>query len=758
MTGRLIGGSRLAAIAGLLALLGMITLTAMGESTMQPLPASASPQEFSSARALAHLERFATEPRPLGSPASDRARDYLVAQLRSAGLTVEVQRAVGVRPAAGLATFGRVDNIVATLPGTAPTGTVLVAAHYDSAAMGPGASDDGAAVAAMLETVRALRTEGGLRNDVVFLMTDGEEDGVLGAEAFVREHPLAGEGGVLLNWEARGVAGPSLMFETSRDNARLVEMFASAVPHPRGDSSMVELYRLLPNNTDFTPLTKAGFAGMNFAYIERSSRYHTADDSIAYLDRGSLQHHGSNMLAMTRALGGADLPGLAAEHDVTYFRAFGVMITYPGHLVWPLAVLAVLALAGLTVCARRVASVPRVIVGAVSAVVPLIVSVVLAQGLWELLVAWRPAYDAMGGLLHRPLAYQAAIAAMSGVALLGWYLSLRRRLGAAALAIGALVWPTALGVLCAPYAPGASFVFTLPALLCAVGGLVSLTLPPRWQAVAMTIGTAASAALLPALAGNALDGMGLALGGGAALILTLFGLTLLPLAELLLPSRQPLFQVMSSIGLVCALIGLGLATDRFDTNHPERTHLAYVLNADTREAHWVTADAEPPAWTRTYVSSRDVRDLPAGYARGHRWSGPAQPVKAAEPRVSVLARNGDTLTLRVRAGRGARSVILRLNQAITEASATVDGLKPVTTPITGVRANTWPSEIRFRDLPARGVQVTVRVSGTARLQVTAIAETPGLSAVPGFVPKPPEVVTSTREDGDLIAVTRTYDL
>ena len=126
---------------------------------MQPLPASAPAGEFSAGRALEHLERFAAEPRPLGSPASDRARDYLVGRLRSEGLKVEVHRAVGARSAAGLATFGRVDNIVATLPGRDPTGTVMVAAHYDSAAMGPGASDDGAAVAAMLETVRALRAQ-----------------------------------------------------------------------------------------------------------------------------------------------------------------------------------------------------------------------------------------------------------------------------------------------------------------------------------------------------------------------------------------------------------------------------------------------------------------------------------------------------------------------------------------------------------------------------------------------------------------------
>lgn len=139
----------------------------------------------------------------------------------------------------------------------------------------------------MLETVRALRTGEDLRNDVVLLITDGEEDGVLGAEAFVQEHPLARAGGVVLNWEARGVSGPSLLFVTTPDNAALVDMFTATVPHPRGDSSMVELYRLLPNNTDFTPLTTtARFSGMNFAYIEESSHYHTAADTIANLHPG----------------------------------------------------------------------------------------------------------------------------------------------------------------------------------------------------------------------------------------------------------------------------------------------------------------------------------------------------------------------------------------------------------------------------------------------------------------------------------------
>ncbi|MGV9776005.1 M28 family peptidase [Streptosporangium sp. NPDC003464] len=757
----------LAGLAALLALAAVIVLSAMTDSTMQPLPASAPSGEFSAERAVAHLTEFATRPRPIGSAESDRARDYLAGRLRAAGLQVEVQRSVGARPAAGLATFGQVDNIVGRLPGTDPTGTVLIAAHYDSAAMGPGASDDGAAVAAMIETVRALRAGTGPRNDIVLLMSDGEEDGVLGAEAFVREHPLARKGGVLLNWEARGVSGPSLMFETSRNNARLVETFVNAVPAPRGDSSMVELYRLLPNNTDFTPLTKAGFTGMNFAYIERSSLYHTADDSIANLHRGSLQHHGSNMLALARALGNADLGSLPADHDVTYFRALGTMITYSDRLVWPLAVSAALAVAGLALLARvrRLLSLPRLLWAAASAVVPLAGSALLAQGLWEVLVAVRPAYDTMGGLLHRPQAFQAAVAVLSGAALLGWYLPLRRRLGPAALSVGALVWPAGLGVLCARYAPGASFLFALPALLCALGGLAAVLISASaWaRLTAAMLGPVTAAMLLPSLAANTFNGMGLALGGVSALVLALFGLTVLPIIELFLPTpgagpERAVAVSLTAVVLALGLVGAGLLVDGFDADRPQRTHLAYVMNADTRTAHWVSADTDPGEWTRRYVSGHESAALPEGYARGTLRTGPAPVIKADGPRVSVLARDQETVKLHVTAGRGARSVTLRIDHPITAATASAGRFGSVSVPVTGKRAGTWPAEVRFRGIPAQGVQITVRIPDADRARLTAIAETDDLSAVPGFRPRPPGLTAATREDGDLIAVTRTYTL
>jgi hypothetical protein len=718
---------RLAAgIASALVVATVLVVTTLAEgSVQQVVPATAAPDRFSAQRALAELERFATEPRPLGSPASDDARRYLVDGLRGAGLQVEIQHSVGVRSAAGLATFGRVDNIVATLPGRNPTGTVVLAAHYDSASMGPGASDDGASVAALLETVRALRGDAQLRNDLVVLITDGEEDGSIGAEAFIREHPLARHGGVVLNWEARGVDGPSLMFETSPGNAGIVGLFTASVPHPRGDSSLGAFYRALPNSSDFSTLRRAGFVGMNFAFVEGAARYHTASDSIVNLEPGSVQHHGETMLALARAFGDTDIPALGADHDLVHFRLMGAEVSYSDALVRPLAVLAVLLLAGVVVLARA-----------------------------------RPGYDMMGGLLHRPLAYELAIGAISVFALGAWYLALRRRLGAVALAIGALTWPTALGLACAVFAPGAAFVFTLPSLACVLGGLLAL-LWPRWSPAALTAGAAVSAMVLPAEARVAFDGVGLAFGGAGALLIVLFGMTLLPIAEMFLPrggvDRRAAVGLPAVAALLAvALVGTGLVVDRPDGAHAQRSHLAYVLDADAGTAHWVSAEAVPTGWTGRYVSTRDTAALPAGYARGELWTGQAEPLLAEGPDVTG-SRTSDTLRLHVSSRRGATGMTLRIERPISEVTARSPGSAPVTVPVTGVRAGTWPGEIRFRDLPTQGVDIEVRLP-PGPVRVTAIDETHGLEDAPGFVARPPDVEAGTREDGDLVAVTRTVAL
>ncbi|MFD9944761.1 hypothetical protein [Nonomuraea sp. NPDC059022] len=402
-----------------------------------------------------------------------------------------------------------------------------------------------------------------------------------------------------------------------------------------------------------------------------------------------------------------------------------------------------------------------------SAVVPPAVSAALAQGLWELLVSWRPAYDLMGGLLHRPLPYRAAIAVLCALAVLGWYLLLRRRLGPAALAVGALTWLAGLGLLCCQVAPGASFLFTLPALAGAAGWSGALLLrAPAWARAAVALlGPVTAAMLLPGLARDVFDGMGLALGGVSALVLALFGLIVVPVGEPFLPdpATRPkraavLAAPFTALLLAAGLVAAGLVADVFDADRPQRTHLAYVMDAGTRTAHWVSADADPARWTRQYVSGHDVSALPAGYARGTLWTGPAPAIAAEGPRADVLAHRADTLKLHVTAGKGTRSVTLRFDRPITHATASAGRFGSVGVPVTGARTGTWPAEIRFRGLPAQGVQLTVRLRDKDRIRLTVIAETDGLTGVPGFVPRPPGLVAATREDGDLTAVTRGYTL
>lgn len=311
-----------------------------------PRPATAPPEVFSADRAARHLTWIAQEPHPWRSEANERVRRALVAAYGGLGLEAEER---GHQPEGGLPIF----NVVARLPGTASTGTILVAGHHDSA-QGPsrGAADDGAAVAASLEMLRALRTGAPLRNDVLVLMTDGEEAGLLGARAFMAEDERAQEVRAVLNFEARGSSGLSLMFETHADAAPWVARWASVVDRPASNSLMVAVYRRMPNDTDFTPFRRGGLPGLNFAFIGTPRHYHTAGDTPDALSRRSLQHHGDQMLALVRDLGMRDWKRdpIPAGQGVHFDLLTRGVVRYP---VWLAKVLAVLSLLTVLACTRR---------------------------------------------------------------------------------------------------------------------------------------------------------------------------------------------------------------------------------------------------------------------------------------------------------------------------------------------------------------------------------------------------------------------
>ncbi|WP_239618915.1 M20/M25/M40 family metallo-hydrolase [Cohnella mopanensis] len=325
-------------------LLGAMLIGLLQIRAPQPADSDVPTDAFSAVRAMEKVKVIAMEPHPVGSPAHDQVRDYLLAELQGLGLKPEVQRAE-VTMDWGPRLTVPVENIMARIPGTDNSKAVMIAAHYDSVAGGPGAADDGAGIAAMLETVRALQVSGPLKNNLLLLMTDGEEPGLLGATAFMREHPWARDVGVVFNFEARGNKGPSLMFETSEQNGWLVQEFMKAVPQPLAYSLIYNVYKLMPNDTDLTVFREGGLSGMNFAFGMGLNAYHEQIDTPANLDLSSLQHHGEYMLHLVQHFGQLDLTDVR-QQDRVYFNVFGWrMVSYSESWVFGLMLIDILLFA-----------------------------------------------------------------------------------------------------------------------------------------------------------------------------------------------------------------------------------------------------------------------------------------------------------------------------------------------------------------------------------------------------------------------------
>ncbi|HEY8379129.1 MAG TPA: M20/M25/M40 family metallo-hydrolase, partial [Nannocystis sp.] len=379
-----------------------------------PLPADAPADRFSAARAHAVLADLLGDgaPHPVGSAANARFRARLLEHLRALGLQPEEQRAFTCTERGSCA---EVTNILAWLPGQVPGPALALVAHYDSVPAGPGAADDGHGVAVVLEVLRALR-DSPRHAPLVAIFTDGEEAGLLGARALGR-HPRLGELGIALNVEARGTTGAGRMFETSDGNAALIAAYAAA-PRPSAHSLSYEVYRRLPNDTDFTILKRHGLQGMNFAFIGGVQRYHTPRDDLAHLDLGSVQQHGDAVLAAARALLAADLPAPSA-HNAHYADLLGlVLLRWPAWLDLPLAGLVVLALLASALRRRRELSVRRVLL-ALAAPVLAVAAALAGAGLllWAIAALTGPLgpWPAASGRCLLALAAAASAAALAAL-------------------------------------------------------------------------------------------------------------------------------------------------------------------------------------------------------------------------------------------------------------------------------------------------------------------------------------------------------
>lgn len=302
-----------------------------------------STEEFSAERAMQYVEKIAIRPHPIGSKEHDDVRDYLINELKNLGLEPEIQKDLSTNEIWGEYVQGNIENIYCRLKGTGDSkDAILMSAHYDSTSGGPGAADDASGVATILETIRALKSGEPLRNDVIFLISDGEEKGLLGAKSFVDKNELFKDVTMVINFEARGNSGPVLMFETGDNNDWFMKEFKKSVLEPVAYSFLYEIYKLMPNNTDFTLLKTGGKEGFNFASIMGYETYHNSNDNAENLNQRTLQHNGNYALSLVKHFGNLDLNNMESGGSVYFTIAKSVFVEYSSSLAITFSIFALM--------------------------------------------------------------------------------------------------------------------------------------------------------------------------------------------------------------------------------------------------------------------------------------------------------------------------------------------------------------------------------------------------------------------------------
>lgn len=551
-----------------------------------PLGEDAPTQVFSAGRAAVVLQELARDlgPHPSGTPAAALVRQRIVEHLTRLRYEPQVQEVFSSGPRSST---GTVRNVIARRPGrVAAESAVLLVAHYDSVGAGPGVGDDLSGVATLLEIARVVR-QSSPRRRVIFLITDAEEHGMVGAAGFAQSHPWMEDVGVVLNLEARGVSGPSHMFETGADNGWLIDLYAESVQDPSANSCSVEIYRRMPNDTDFSVFRDRGLPGMNFAFIDGVYAYHTSVDDLEHISLASLQHQGEQVLACLRALD--DRRVLPTRGDAVYTSVLGsVLLHHPAQFApW----LALLAAAGILWATHRSVRHGRtgwgrlgvgIVFAPFFALAPVALCVGLAAAMRAGTGEWSPWHASPSPTMIAVLG--AILCSWCVLAPLG-----SRLAGSVGATQGAWIWWGMGALFLGLFVPGASYLLTFPALVLAfLGNAVRLSdsVEARLGRVALWALGLAVLIWSPVQAGLA-SAFGLDQNVTITVPLACLGTLLLPL---LVHAPRAVRRGLGGVGLACVAFGsvMVFVLPARSSERPGRLNLVYAQQGG--EAEW-------QAWT-----------------------------------------------------------------------------------------------------------------------------------------------------------------
>lgn len=593
-------------------LLVMLLAAVVGaQPILSPPPvvsAEAPATEFSAVRASRHLSAIAQEPRPVGSAAHLAARNYLVDALLAKGLDVQLQHSNSISRFHGNRAAA-VSNILARIPGDNSTGAVLLMSHYDSVPHSPGVNDAGNGVAAILETVRAIQArDKPLDNDIYILLTDAEEVGLLGAQAFVDEHPAFNEVAVALNFEGRGDRGTVGMFRTvGPGNQALIETLAGVVPQAIAGSFSTALLDLMPNDTDLSVLRLAHARGMDFANGQGVEHYHTTMDNLDTADPRTLQHHGEYLLPLALSFGEQNLAALP-DQEVVYFQFPGLgLVHYPEAISAPLATFSLLLLVLVLAFGVQQGELRlyRMLGGMVLYIGTILLLAGAGFGVWLLIrqflpePAWYGHFAVANGGL-----YLLGIATLVGAGLSSLLVAGQRYVSLREMAAAALLCWALVGFYTAMLLPGLAYLLTWPVLAATAGLWILLRqaderIKKGRQALLTLLGLPALVLWVPVIV--YLHKLLTIQAGFVLLLLVLLmvGLVLIPLRQVLQTLGHRFSVLLATVGLL--VLAGAIHQGGFSAERPKPNQVNYLVNWGDQNNWWVSGDPRSDAFTSQYL-------------------------------------------------------------------------------------------------------------------------------------------------------------
>lgn len=600
--------------------------------------------EYSTKRALEKVKVISQNPHFVGSENHKMVEEYLVNELQNLGLETQIQEGTTFSDWGNLT---KSKNILARIKGSDSSKALLLLSHYDSAphSYSHGASDDASGIATILEGVRAfLANKTPHKNDIIILFSDAEELGLNGAALFVTQSNWAKEVGLVLNFEARGSAGPSYMLmEVNKGNANMVKEFTAANPsYPVSNSLMYSIYKMLPNDTDLTVFREQGkIQGFNFAFIDNHFNYHTAQDDFNHLSPKTMEHQGTYLVPLLNYFSNSDLTSLQSGDDYVYFNTPFKFVSYPFSWVLPMVLIAVFLFLFLVFIGlgKRVLAFSEMGKGFLIFLGALLVSGITTYFGWKLLLKIYPQYnDILHGFTYNGHDYIGAFVFLSLAISLLFYSNSNSENKTENYSVAPLFIWILINIAIAFYLPGAGFLI-IP-LFFSLFMLAYFVTTQKTNPILNLILSIPSLIIIVPFIIMFPIGLGLKiLAGSAVLTVLVFGLLL------------PIFGSFPRKGfwvLVLFLVSIGFFMKAsFNSNYAVGTakpnSLLYVYNADTKKAVWTTYDINLDSWTKMYLGENpkeatelNKNPLFSKYNSGFTYSAEADVKDLGEPSISFL--------------------------------------------------------------------------------------------------------------------------